>query len=113
MFQFLSSLFTGTHNERLARFGRNLARYFQQITVFMTFATEEKPFPFGPWPDEPHDEPPLEEEPPPEDEPVTPDDEPEKTANVTENEAEAEPKKPSSRKSAAKPKSRSGRKTDS
>jgi hypothetical protein len=44
-FQFFCSLFTGKPNGRLMRFGRNLARYFQQITVFMTFTTEEKPFP--------------------------------------------------------------------
>ncbi len=56
MFQFLASLFAGQPNDRLARFGRNLARYFQQIAVYMTFATEEKPFPFAPWPDEPHEE---------------------------------------------------------
>ena len=62
VFQFLTSLFTGKPNDRLARFGRNLARYFQQITVYMTFATEEKPFPFAPWPDEPHEEAPVEED---------------------------------------------------
>ncbi len=56
VFQFLTSLFTGKPNDRMNRFGRNLARYFQQITVYMTFATEEKPFPFASWPDEPHEE---------------------------------------------------------
>jgi hypothetical protein len=61
-FQFLSSLFTGQPNDLLTRFGRNLARYLQQITVYMTFATEEKPFPFTPWPDEPHEETPVEED---------------------------------------------------
>ena len=35
-FQFLASLFTGQPNDQLTRFGRNLARYLQQITVFMT-----------------------------------------------------------------------------
>ena len=60
-FQFLASLFTGQPNDRLARFGRNLARYLQQITVYLTFTTEEKPFPFTPWPDEPHEEAPAEE----------------------------------------------------
>ncbi len=60
-FQFLASLFTGQPNDRLARFGRNLARYLQQITVYLTFTTEEKPFPFTPWPDEPHEETPVEE----------------------------------------------------
>jgi len=61
-FQFLASLFTGQPNDQLTRFGRNLARYFQQITVFMTFATEEKPFPFTPWPNELHEEAPVEED---------------------------------------------------
>ncbi len=62
VFQFLASLFAGKPNDRLAGFGRNLARYFQQITVYMTFVTEEKPFPFAPWPDEPHEETPVEED---------------------------------------------------
>ncbi len=61
-FQFLASLFTRQPNDQLTRFGRNLARYLQQITVFMTFATEEKPFPFTPWPNEPHEEAPVEED---------------------------------------------------
>ncbi len=61
-FQFLASLFTGQPNDQLTRFGRNLARYLQQITVYMTFGTEEKPFPFTPWPDEPHEEAPVEED---------------------------------------------------
>ncbi len=62
VFQFLTSLFTGKPNDRLNRFGRNLARYFQQITVYLTFTTEEKPFPFAPWPDEPHEEALVEED---------------------------------------------------
>jgi hypothetical protein len=55
-FQFLFSLFNGQQNDQLSRFGRNLARYLQQIIVFLTFASEEKPFPFAPWPDELHGE---------------------------------------------------------
>ncbi len=62
VFQFVASLFAGKPNDQLTRFGRNLARYFQQIIVYMTFATEEKPFPFTPWPDEPHEETPVEED---------------------------------------------------
>ncbi len=56
VFQFLTSLFTGKPNDRLTRLGRNLAHYIKQIMVFLTFAGEGKPFPFAPWPDEPHDE---------------------------------------------------------
>ena len=62
VFQFLFSLFTGQPNDQLTRFGRNLGRYLQQLTVYMTFATEDKPFPFTPWPDEPHEPAPVEEE---------------------------------------------------
>jgi len=62
VFQFVASLFTGKPNGQLARFGRNLARYFQQIIAYLTFATEEKPFPFMPWPDEPHEETLVEED---------------------------------------------------
>jgi hypothetical protein len=56
VFQFLTSLFTGKPNDRLTRLGRNLAHYIKQVMVFLTFAGEEKPFPFAPWPEEPHDE---------------------------------------------------------
>lgn len=59
-FQFLASLVSGSPNDQLVRFGRNLARYQQQITTYLTFATEDKPFPFAPWPDEPHEPAPRE-----------------------------------------------------
>ncbi|MHA1109044.1 MAG: DUF4389 domain-containing protein [Alphaproteobacteria bacterium] len=62
VFQFVASLLTGKPNDNLARFGRNLARYFQQIIAYLTFATEEKPFPFMAWPDEPHQEAPVDED---------------------------------------------------
>ncbi len=62
VFQFFASLFTGQPNDRLTRFGRNMARYLQQITVYLTFATEETPFPFNTWPDEPHEEAPEDED---------------------------------------------------
>ncbi len=51
VFQFLSSLFTGKVNTNLTRFSGHLAHYFQQIVMFMTFVTEEKPFPFSAWTD--------------------------------------------------------------
>ena len=37
-------------NDRLVSFGRNMARYLQQIVNFLTFAAEEIPFPFSDWP---------------------------------------------------------------
>lgn len=48
--QFLLGLMNDKPNERLVSFGRSLARYFQQIVNFMTFATEDIPFPFSDWP---------------------------------------------------------------
>ncbi len=86
-FQFLASLFTGQPNDRLTRFGRNLARYFQQITVYMTFATEEKPFPFTRWPDEPHEETPVEED------SNQPNDQSDNARDATENDEAGEAKK--------------------
>ncbi len=86
-FQFLASLFTGQPNDRLTRFGRNLARYLQQITVYMTFATEEKPFPFTPWPDEPHEKAPVEKD------SNQQNDKSEKAGDTTENDEAGEAKK--------------------
>ncbi|MFV2089629.1 MAG: DUF4389 domain-containing protein [Pseudomonadales bacterium] len=51
VFQFLATLFTGKANEPLLKLGTNLSTYFYQIIQFQTFNTEEKPFPFSPWPD--------------------------------------------------------------
>lgn len=61
VFQFLSSLFTGNTNENLTRLSHSLARYLQKIVKFMTFVSEEKPFPFSPW-DEQSQEPTSEPE---------------------------------------------------
>lgn len=48
--QFLFKLLTGAPNEKLREFGRKLAVYAQQIIGFLTYHTEEKPYPFGDWP---------------------------------------------------------------
>lgn len=48
--QFVMVLLNDTPNARLASFGRSLGRYLQQIVNFLTFATEELPFPFSDWP---------------------------------------------------------------
>ncbi len=52
IFQFLTALFTGSANLPLLRFGQNLSRYHYQIAQYVTFNTEEKPFPFSDWPDD-------------------------------------------------------------
>lgn len=48
--QFLVALFTGTPLPRLAGFGRSLGAYTRQVVNFLTFSTEEVPFPFSDWP---------------------------------------------------------------
>ena len=49
--QFLWVLFTGQANERLKVFGKSLASYTNQIILYLSFNTEERPFPFDmDWP---------------------------------------------------------------
>jgi len=44
-------LFTGETNRQLAQTGQSLASYFYEIVRYLTFNTDEKPFPFGrDWP---------------------------------------------------------------
>lgn len=51
VFQFLATLFTGETNARLRAFGLGLAAFIYQIVAFATFNSDERPFPFGPWPE--------------------------------------------------------------
>ena len=48
--QFLLVLITGSDNEQLRNFGQGLAKWVYQTLMFLTFNTEEKPFPFDEWP---------------------------------------------------------------
>ena len=49
--QFFWVLFTGETKQPLREFGQSLATYTYQIVRFLTFNTEEKPFPFdADWP---------------------------------------------------------------
>lgn len=48
--QLIISLLNDVPNGRLLAFGRGLGRYLQQITFFLTFASEDVPFPFNDWP---------------------------------------------------------------
>jgi len=50
IFQFLAKLFGGQSFAGLAEFGDNLATYQAQVTRFLTFSSDEKPFPFAPFP---------------------------------------------------------------
>lgn len=48
--QFVIVLISDAPNERLVSFGRSLGAYMQEIVHFLTFVTEEVPFPFSEWP---------------------------------------------------------------
>jgi hypothetical protein len=48
--QFVLMLLGDTPNERLVAFGRSLGSYLKQCTHYLTFASEQKPFPFSEWP---------------------------------------------------------------
>ena len=48
--QFVLAVFSDGPNARLLAFGHNLGQYLSQIADFVSFATEEVPFPFGDWP---------------------------------------------------------------
>jgi hypothetical protein len=49
--QFLWVLFTGSINKKLEQLGQSLATYTYQIIRYLTFNTDERPFPFdSDWP---------------------------------------------------------------
>ena len=49
--QFLFALVTGTGETRLKAFGGSLSKYLFQILQYLTYNSEEKPFPFNDWPE--------------------------------------------------------------
>lgn len=48
--QFITVLCVNRPNENLLKFGQSLSYYSYQIFRFLTYNTNEKPFPFGAWP---------------------------------------------------------------
>lgn len=48
--QFFWVLINGETNGRLVKFGQSLSTYTYQIVMYLTFNTEEQPFPFSDWP---------------------------------------------------------------
>ena len=54
VFQLLVLLFTGKKNQRLVGFGSLLSQYAYRVLQYMTFNTDEKPFPFADWESEDH-----------------------------------------------------------
>lgn len=50
--QFFMRLATGKVNTELQALGPRLGQYLQQIVAFETFATEQRPYPFAPFPED-------------------------------------------------------------
>lgn len=48
--QFLFSVITGNDNNNLRSFGNSLGQYVKQIVGYLTYNSEERPFPFAEWP---------------------------------------------------------------
>jgi len=48
--QFIFLLFTREPNDRLLEFGDDVTVYIYQIWQFLTLNSDERPFPFAPWP---------------------------------------------------------------
>ncbi len=51
VFQFIMSLLTGGTNEQLVKLGQSLGTYLYQITLFLTFNSDDYPYPFNAWPE--------------------------------------------------------------
>jgi len=50
LFQFLLTLFTANTNLRLLTLGQSLSAYIYQICLYITFNSDQLPYPFGAWP---------------------------------------------------------------
>ena len=59
LFQFITILITGKTNSRVSPIGDSLSTYLYQILLYLTYSSEEKPFPFSTWPNSELDEEPI------------------------------------------------------
>lgn len=48
--QFAYRIPSGEDNQKLLDFGDSLTQYIASIVAYQTYQTEEKPYPFSPWP---------------------------------------------------------------
>ena len=51
--QFIFSLITGNDNRKLRDFGHGLSTFIYQSLQFLSYNSDEKPFPFSDWPEAP------------------------------------------------------------
>jgi hypothetical protein len=49
-FQFIYTLLVGSSLKTLTSFSNSLSQFIHQIMAFITYVSEEKPFPFSSWP---------------------------------------------------------------
>ena len=49
--QYIYSWLTGEPHEKILHFTEDLAEYTKQLVSYVGFNTDEKPWPFGDWPD--------------------------------------------------------------
>ena len=49
--QALFAIVTGSQNDNVQKLASGLARFIYEIVNFLTYTTEEKPFPFNSWPE--------------------------------------------------------------
>lgn len=52
LFQFISLLITKETNTQLSLFSKSLSVFVYQLLQYVMFNSDEKPFPFSPWPEE-------------------------------------------------------------
>ncbi|MGH6932610.1 MAG: DUF4389 domain-containing protein [Dongiaceae bacterium] len=52
LLQFLLMVLTGRTNDRLRGFSARLATFMYQVALYLTFNSEDKPYPFGAWPEQ-------------------------------------------------------------
>jgi hypothetical protein len=52
IFQFVTKVITGELNSNLEQFSTKLTSYAMQILNYITYQSEERPFPFSPFPEE-------------------------------------------------------------
>ena len=53
VFQFVTAVVSGAPNQNLKSFSDSLTQYAYQVLRYMTFQSEERPWPFSPWPGSP------------------------------------------------------------
>jgi hypothetical protein len=52
IFQAIYVLFTGSPQPDLRRFGASLGRFSEQVVAYISWASDDKPFPFADWPNQ-------------------------------------------------------------